>query len=116
LRTRRLSMVKAYCRNNLRHIPLYAERGLHFQCFNRLYNAIGEFLQALFITRRVYPIAYDKWIKEQLCDMLGLPEVYASLVNIMEYGRFESNEHIGKAHNLEELLQNYCDVALMNFC
>lgn len=29
-------------------------------------------MQALFIARRTYPIAYDKWIREQVVDILGL--------------------------------------------
>ena len=39
LRRERLSMVWKYCLNNLDHIPLYIERGLHFQCFHRFYDA-----------------------------------------------------------------------------
>jgi len=53
LRQQRLAMVRHYCLNNLHHIPLYIERGLYFQSFDRLYNAYREFLQALFIARRV---------------------------------------------------------------
>ena len=51
---------------NLHHIPLYIKRGLYFQSFDRLYNAYQEFLQALFISRCTYPIAYNKWIREQV--------------------------------------------------
>ena len=54
LRRERLGMVRRYCLNNLHHIPLYLERGLYFQSFDRLYNAYREFLQALFISRRTY--------------------------------------------------------------
>jgi hypothetical protein len=68
-----------------------------------------EFLQALFIAKRVYPIAYDKWIKEQLCDMLKMPELYSELVRIMEYEKFESSEHIGKAERLETLVNQLCE-------
>ncbi len=71
-RRERLAMVRRYCLNNLDHIPLYVNRGLYFQAFDRLYNTIGEFLQALFIAHRTYPIAYDKWIREQVEDILGL--------------------------------------------
>ena len=72
LRNRRLAMVGEYCLNNIDHVAPYVERQLYFQAFRRLYNAAGEFLQALFIARRTYPIAYDKWIKEQLEEILGL--------------------------------------------
>jgi len=101
-------MVKMYCLNNLHHIPLYVERGLYFQSFNRLYDAIGEFLQALFITNRKYPIAYDKWIKEQLIEILRMPNLYNELIKMMEYKKFESIEHKEKAEQLEILLSQYC--------
>jgi predicted nucleotidyltransferase len=109
MRRRRLSMIKVFCINNLHHIPLYVERKLYFQSFSRLYHAMGEFLQALFITNRVYPISYDKWIYEQLNDFLHFPELYTELVKMMEYRNFESDEHVKKAEKLEQLLLTYCD-------
>lgn len=42
LRHDRLSMVRKYCLNNFDHIPIYIERGLHFQCFNRFYDAFRD--------------------------------------------------------------------------
>ena len=57
-------MVRRYCLNNLNHIPLYVNRASYFQAFDRPYNAIQEFLQALFIAYQTYPIAYAKWIRE----------------------------------------------------
>ncbi len=108
-RERRLKMVREFCLNNLHHIPLYNDRGLYFQCFNRLYHAVGEFLQALFIAKRTYPIAYDKWIKEQLCDLLQLPDLYEELVELMQYERFESSQHKCKAKQLESLVDRYCN-------
>jgi predicted nucleotidyltransferase len=107
-RSRRLGMVKKYCLNNLDHIPIYVDRQLYFQSFNRLYHAIGEFLQALFISKRIYPIAYDKWIKEQLCELLKMQDVYNELVQMMEYKKFESTEHKDKAEKLKMLLSQYC--------
>jgi hypothetical protein len=109
MRRRRLSMIKVFCINNLHHIPSYVERKLYFQSFNRLYHAMGEFLQALFIKNRIYPVAYDKWIHEQLTEILHYPELYSELVKLMEYRQFESNEHVAKAERLEWLLLHYCD-------
>lgn len=108
LRQERLGMVRRFCLNNLHHIPPYAERGLYFQCLKRLHDAFGEFLQALFISRRVYPIAYDKWIREQIVEILGLPELYPRLVKLFEFQNFESLEAVVKADELEQLLENYC--------
>ena len=107
LRIERLATVRRYCLNNLDHISLFVERGLYFQSFNRLYDAYREFLQALFIARRAYPIAYDKWIREQIEDILGLPELYPRLVSLFEIEHFESTELAEKAEEVRRLLQQY---------
>ena len=93
-----------YCRNNLDHIPLYVERGLYFQSFNRLTDAFQEFLQALFIAHRSYPIAYDKWVREQVEGILGMPRLYERLPKLLEIDCLESTELVRKATRLEELL------------
>ena len=107
LRRQRLIMVRHYCLNNLHHIPRYIERGLYFQSFDRLYNAYREFLQALFIARRTYPIAYNKWIREEVEEILGLPELYEQLTHLFEIKRFESSEIAAKAIEVEQLLNQY---------
>ncbi|HSL43242.1 MAG TPA: hypothetical protein VK897_07415 [Anaerolineales bacterium] len=107
LRRQRLEKVRWFCTNNLHHIPLYIERGLYFQSFDRLYNAYREFLQALFIARRTYPIAYDKWIREQVEEILGLPELYGQLTHLFEIKKFESHEIADKAKEVEQLLEKY---------
>jgi predicted nucleotidyltransferase len=106
LRQRRLTEAKRYCLNNLDHIPLYVKRGLYFQSLSRLWQAFQEFMQALFIARRIYPIAYDKWIREQVVDILGLPELYPQLTRLFEIGQLESRELAGKAQDLGELLDD----------
>jgi hypothetical protein len=107
LRGRRLAMVRRYGLNNLDHVAYFAARGLHFQAFHRLYDAYREFLQALFISRRTYPIAYDKWIREQVVEILGLPELYRELPALFEIGRFESEDITGKATRLSRLYEQY---------
>jgi predicted nucleotidyltransferase len=111
LRKQRLDRVRWYCLNNLHHIPLYIDRGLYFQSFDRLYNSYREFLQALFIARRTYPIAYNKWIREQVEEILGLPELYAQLSHLFEIKQFESHEIVDKAKEVEELLEKYAPSA-----
>jgi predicted nucleotidyltransferase len=106
-RRERLGVVCHYCKNNLDHIPLYASRGLRFQSFHRLYDAFREFLQALFISLRVYPIAYDKWIREQIVEILGMPELYNHLLKLFEIKHFESQEVTKKADDLALLLKTY---------
>jgi hypothetical protein len=107
LRRQRLAAVRWCCRHYLEHIPPYVERGLYFQSFARLWGAFRMFLQALFIARRVYPIAYDKWIHEQIVEILGLPDLYAHLPHLFELSRFESDELVGKARDLGQLLDTY---------
>ncbi len=111
LRLQRLEKVRWFCINNLRHIPLYIERRLYFQSFDRLYNAYQEFLQALFISRRTYPIAYNKWIHEQIVEILGLPELYEQITHLFEIKKFESTEIADKAREVEELLEKYAPLS-----
>ncbi len=111
LRLQRLEKVRWFCLNNLHHIPLYIERGLYFQSFDRLYNAYQEFLQALFIARRTYPIAYNKWIHEQIVEILGLPELYEQITHLFEIKKFESTEIADKAREVEELLEKYAPLS-----
>jgi predicted nucleotidyltransferase len=114
LRRQRLEKVRWFCLNNLHHIPLYIERGLYFQSFDRLYNAYLEFLQALFIAHQTYPIAYNKWIHEQVVEILELPELYAQLTHLFEIKQFESHEIANKAEEVEQLLEQYAPAPKAN--
>ena len=107
IRHQRLEMVLRYCHNNLDHIPVYVGRQLYFQAFDRLYKAFGEFLQALFISKRIYPIAYDKWIHEQIVEILELPELYDRLSQLLEIKNFESMEIVEKGDELKRTLTDY---------
>lgn len=84
LRNSRLNMVVSACANDLNHVPWFAGRGLHFASFDRLYRALQVYLQALFISRRTYPIAYNKWIREQVVEILGLPDLYPALQSVLQ--------------------------------
>jgi len=107
MRHERLAAAMHYCRNDLVHIPPLVERGLYFQVFDRLYHAYRGFLQALFISRRTYPIAYDKWIREQVEERLGLPELYRQLPRLFEIEHFESDEIGLKGEVLAGLVARY---------
>lgn len=107
LREERLAMVRRYCLNNLEHIDLYGARGLYFQALQRLWHATGEFLQGLFIAQRVYPIAYDKWVREQVVEILGLPQVYTALTDLFEIAHLESDTLSLKAAQLHQLVDEY---------
>ena len=104
LRLSRLTMVRQECARDLDAIPFYLARGLYFQAFDRLYKAFQEFLQALFVTRRTYPLAYNKWIREQVVEWLHLPELYEKLPPILSVQNIESAELGEKAEVLRGLL------------
>lgn len=108
LQTERLKMAKDACIYDLDHIPYFIKRGLYFHAFDRLYKAFQEFLQALHISHKIYPIAYNKWIKEQIVDILKLPELYKELTQILSVSNIESEELNEKAKALRILLEKYC--------
>ena len=108
IRDRRLAMAAKYCLNNIDHVASFVERRLFFQAFRRLYNAAGEFLQTLFIARRKYPIAYDKWIEEQLVEILVIPELYPRFIDLHSIRVFESSEIRDKAESLRDMFDEYC--------
>lgn len=107
LREARLRMVLGCCSNNLAHIRPYVQRGLVFQAFKRLYHAFEEFLQALFIARRTYPIAYDKWVREQIVQILNLPALYPRLVKLFQIHELESRELEEKAAEIERWIVEF---------
>jgi predicted nucleotidyltransferase len=107
LRRQRLEMAKAACAYDLGHVPFFVQRGLYFQAFDRLYKGFQEFLQALFIARRVYPLAYNKWIRMQVEEWLGLPELYRALPALISVGNIESSELVERANDLEGLLERW---------
>jgi predicted nucleotidyltransferase len=103
----RLEMVRAACLYDLGHVPFFVRRELYFQAFDRLYKGFQEFLQALFIARRVYPLAYNKWIRLQVEEWLGLPELYRALPAVISVSNIESSELVGKASGLRDLLERW---------
>ncbi|RJQ27455.1 hypothetical protein C4577_01340 [Candidatus Parcubacteria bacterium] len=109
LRKTRLNEVLTYCSNNVWHIKPYVKRELYFQAFKRFYDATREFMQALFIAKKTYPIAYDKWIKKQFVEMLKLPELYPQFVNLYEVHNLESDELVKKGSILLQLVDKYTE-------
>jgi predicted nucleotidyltransferase len=106
LRFQRLAMTRNACYYDLDHIPFFIKRDLHFQAFDILCRAFREYLQTLFIANRTYPIAYNKWIREQVVKWLNKPELYPKLSPILSVKNIESNEMNEKAKMLRELLSS----------
>jgi predicted nucleotidyltransferase len=107
LRLRRLAMAREACAYDLEHVPFFVGRGLHFQAFDRLYKAFQEFLQALFIAHRTYPVAYNKWVREQVEGWLGLPDLYRELPPVLSVRNLETAELGERARTLETLLDRW---------
>jgi predicted nucleotidyltransferase len=107
LRTTRISMVRQACNYHLEYIRLLHGRRLHFHAFDQLYKAHQEFLQGVFIARQTYPIAYNKWIHEQIVEWLELPDLYDELLTILTIGDLEGNDILLKAELLHELLEHW---------
>ncbi len=105
-RLQRLAMTRNACEYDLNHIPFFMKRELYFQAFDILCKAFQEYLQTLFIANKIYPIAYNKWIKEQIVKWLNMPDLYPKLSPILSVSDIESNEIIEKANMLRRLLNN----------
>ena len=106
LRQSRLADVIRFAVNNLDHVLPFAERGLCFQAFKRLYHAFEEYLQALFIHRRIYPIAYDKWLREQGVEVLGEPALYEQLEGLLTLPALAPQHFCGRVQRLRGLLED----------
>jgi predicted nucleotidyltransferase len=109
LRLQRLSAVKNACNYDLDHIPFLINRELYFHAFYILTEAFRKYLQAIFMTNKIYPISYNKWIKEQIVKWLNKPGLYPKLLPILSITNIESNETTEKAIILRELLTKITD-------
>ena len=106
LRLERAAISRAACEYDLDHIPLFVKRELYFHAFDILCKAFQEYLQTLFIVNRIYPIAYNKWIKEQVAGLLNMPDLYQKLSPILSATNIESDELIQKTNMLRELVNS----------
>lgn len=106
LRIERFKKLKAACYYDIEHIASFTKRTLYFQAFDILYKCFQKYLQALFIANKTYPIAYNKWIKVQVANLLQRPDIYAILPFILSVNNIESNEIMDKSAVLKELLDD----------
>jgi len=104
LRQTRLTAIHQACEYDLDHIPFFVRRGLYFHALDVLHQAFQKYLQALFIRHKTYPIAYNKWIKEQIVGLLKLPDLYHQLPPLLSISDIESTEINDKAMLLKGLL------------
>lgn len=107
LRAARLRMARDAVALDIERVRSYARRDIPFYAFDRLYHGAQELLQAVFIARRVYPLAYNKWIHEQVVGWLGLPELYDELAGLIALGRMERGALLDRADRLAIMLDRY---------
>jgi predicted nucleotidyltransferase len=107
MRRDRLAGVLRWFRNNLDHIHPFAQRGFHLACIKRIHHATEEFLQALFISRKVYPIAYDKHVHEQIVDIIDEPDLYPRLLSLFEMETLDARSLSRRVEMLERLMSEY---------
>ena len=107
LRADRLAAGRETCLGYLERIPWFLDRELWFQALARLHGAFSWFLLALHIKHRTYPIAYDKWIHEQVVENLSLPQLYERLPRLFEIHDLKSRELEQKATDLRALVDVY---------
>ena len=107
LRAERLPAAQATCLGYLDRIPWFLDRQLWFQALARLHGAFSWFLLALHVKNRTYPIAYDKWIREQIVENLALPQLYERLPALFEIAQLEGRELDQKATELRALVDTY---------
>jgi predicted nucleotidyltransferase len=108
LQVERLQLAKESCLYELDHIPFFVKRNLHFHAFDKLYLSFQKFLQTIFIKHKTYPIAYNKWIKEQVVEILNLPQLYILLPGIIAVNMLETSEIVERAKALRTLVDQYC--------
>jgi len=106
LRLQRFIKATEACHYDLDHIPFFTARELYFQAFDTLCKAFQKYLQVLFIAHKTYPIAYNKWIREQIVTWLKKPDLYPKLSPILSVRNIESNQTNDKAEMLRTLLSN----------
>ncbi len=108
LRDSRLQVARDACSYDLEFVPFYVDRELYLQAFDRLYKAFREYLQALFIAHRTYPLAYNKWLKEQL-GWIGRPELLDPLLGTLSVPNLRSGDLNNNAAVLRELVDDLID-------
>lgn len=84
-----------------------ADRGEYLAAFETLLEAQRIFLQHLFIKERKYPIDYVKWLKEQCETILGMPELYPKLADIIEGIKLNKAGITKKIAMLEQMMQQH---------
>jgi len=110
LQQQRFKASAGACEYDLDHIPFFIKRELYFQAFDLLYKAFQEYLRTLFIANKIYPIAYNKWIKEQVVKWLNKPDLYPKLSPVLSVSNIESDGINNKARLLRELLYDLANM------
>ncbi len=94
--------------HNIRTVREMADRGLLFHGVERTLFAFKYLLQALFLRQGKYPIDYMKHVREQVVEILGLPELVPELEEAFDFGKLSPEGLRSRADYLANLFRKYC--------
>lgn len=72
------------------------------------HQEVVDTIQAFFIVQRRYPLAYNKWIREQIAVQMGLEDLYFQCKALLTLADFVSAEFVQKADTLRRLVTAWC--------
>jgi predicted nucleotidyltransferase len=106
LRKERIEQLTEACYYDLDYLLFTKKRELHFHALYLLNKVFQEYLQLLFITNKIYPLAYNKWILYQVTELLQKPDLYTDLPHLLSVGDIEGNDVLEKVDIFRKLLEN----------
>lgn len=71
--------------------------------FDELYTALRWVVQFLFIKKRVYPVDYRKRLEHQFEKLLGMPEFYPKIQNIIELKELSKDSLTKKIQEIKNI-------------
>lgn len=78
-------------------------RGDLMSGFDELYKALRWVVQFLFIKKRTYPVDYRKWLEYQFEKLLGMPELYPKIQNIVEFKELSKDSLTKKLREIKNI-------------
>lgn len=108
VREAKLMAVEGDFWHNIRTVREMADRGLLFHGVERTYFAFKYLLQTLFLRQGKYPIDYMKHVREQVVEILGLPELLPELEKAFDFGTLSPEGLRSRADHLADLFRRFC--------
>lgn len=110
LRNQRLTEARNSALESAEYVAWDHGRGHHYLALKRLQTSFEYFLHGLFISKRIYPIAYDKWLQEQFRDLLNMPQLYGHLTNILKIPEISGDSLNQSADQIKKLVGSFLNI------